>query len=235
MPDDISRALRSLESIPVPPRDVNDVKRAARRHIWLTRAIASVSLITLASVAAPIYSEIVSRIGREKSGLTAPAASETTRPSPLASASEMPCDFPRIWPTYLPWARDDEGIPPDTATKGSFSAALEWHRVEDSRDMLMIATIPPRGLPGDKAPSLPNGTPGALVDLVAEGESPTAIAQLDGSINWRWSINWPISSSDGCKSWHMAFHQDGLTADEERAELLRIANSLVRTGDQVDG
>jgi hypothetical protein len=79
------------------------------------------------------------------------------------------------------------------------------------------------------APRLPGGLEGFLLEHDALSDAAEESPSLPDARGTpvEWSINWPSKSTARCQSTQMSLQAEGLSKDPLRAELLKVADSLI--------
>ncbi len=226
MHDPVSRALAELDDLHVPRSDIREVRRRAHPQIVARRLVASISLVAVAA-AVPLASDVARDfLNPSEEGAPMPAASSTVR-SPNTSHKDAPCDIPTLQPRYLPWAQDPDGIPPTWVDRGRLSSSAMWERGDGTTDSMSLSKLIYSGGDGEPGPSLPDGTAGVLHHNTDDPD-PVQLPSFTVSGHViRWSAIWSARFPDGCRSLHLIIQVEGLSEDQEREELIRIARSLV--------
>lgn len=226
MRDPVSKVFAEIDELSVPRSDIREVKRRARPQIVMRRLVASVSLVAVAA-AVPLVSDGARDIfdTSEEMVPRRPPASSTVQ-SPNASHRNPLCEVPTLEPRYLPWAQDSDGIPPTHVNSQRRVSTVSWRR-GGTTDIVSLSKLLYSGAGGEPGPSLPDGTAGVLH---RNTEEPDPLISPPFGISGyvvRWSAIWTSRFPDGCKSMHLMVQMEGLSEEQEKEELIKIARSLV--------
>jgi hypothetical protein len=151
-----------------------------------------------------------------------------SKPSP-APASATPsgrtrCDFASVRPTYLPWLKAGEDVPPPRKYYGPDEAAwLDWRRPDWARQEeapyyvvlrrdSQLTTSSGQLVPGTRLPGV--AEPGRL---------------YSGEVGFSPAIVWFLVSAPSCEWLTLQLSAPGMSREQAESEIAKIASSLRRS------